>query len=411
MSDADQVSISFPQLAGGQWMPICEQRAGRKSLMVCLVDGWMILSPTMAAPLVQWPTYGVAPAGYFVGSDVGNGPGIFRLSRELDGPLIDYEWFAWIPAVVSQEIQVVFTESGTYTVPVGATNIRAQGWGTGGGSWSAAAGSGQSTAGGGGGAFAQFNGPTFGPGLYTYFLGSGGPPDSSSPGEDVWISTTGVAPTSASEGFLAVGGSPSLGPAAVAGGVGGQAAACIGVANGNGGKGGTGAVGGGHGAGASGGGGGGNAGNPFGGGVGGAGVAGPGPVSGGVGGLLGGTAVVTGGAGGDDIAASSPDANPGLSWGSLSVPGGGGAGGAGYRDDGTAGAGAAGGTGMIALTYDTAAYVIVAVIETMPGPPPPPPATFSATLGGLDAPGLAALQSLLAKVAAQSGGTTGAIPD
>lgn len=90
------VGIAWPTLIGGQWVPICEQRAGRQSLLVCLADGWCVLSPSTAAPIVLTSQYGAIPAGMFLGADVGNGPGVFRLSAATDGCVTEQEWFAWL---------------------------------------------------------------------------------------------------------------------------------------------------------------------------------------------------------------------------------------------------------------------------------------------------------------------------
>jgi hypothetical protein len=371
-----------------------------------------LLSPSTAGPIVQTLTYGAVPAGLFLGADVGNGPGIFRLSAAIDGCVTEYEWFAWVPSQSPSPGEwSTITSPGqlSVTIPPGSTGISITCRG-GGGAGDTAPGAGAGGGGGGGGgAEAVCIDPALTPGTYTIQAGNGGVLPGQS-GDDAWASITGVAPTTTAQGCLAAGGA---GGAGVAGGAGGLAAASIGTSAVDGTDGGDSPASGNPVIGSSGGGGGGagsSAGPSTGGGPG---VLGPSPVDGGAAGTTTETSGPNGGggAGGPDINGTTLQGVPGIGATDGLTLGGGGGGGGGSDDAGGQGPPGVGGNGSVTLTWTTAGQTqfVLTVIESFRPAlqPAPPPTTFTAQLPTLDAAGLAALHNLMKKVAAAQTPTPG----
>lgn len=131
--------------------------------------------------------------------------------------------------------QTFFYSTGTFVVPTGVTSVQIEAWGGGGGGGTRTTSNGGG--GGGGGAYSKTNSVTVTPGnSYTVTVGAGA--GAGSNGGDSWMSTTGVAPTSTSEGALAKGGT-GVATNVTTGGTGGLASAGFGDTKYNGGTGGT----------------------------------------------------------------------------------------------------------------------------------------------------------------------------
>ncbi|MFA9220981.1 MAG: hypothetical protein ACEQSL_07330, partial [Sediminibacterium sp.] len=138
----------------------------------------------------------------------------------------------------------------TWTVPAGVSSIQVETWGAGGaGGTSSNAAAYSSSGGGGGGAYSKVNtlSVTAGQTIY-YNIGTGGVPNAAALGAggiggDTWLNkAANSAPTLATNGALAKGGSGGSGGNAGAGGAGGTTAASIGDVKWAGGFGGTGAA-------------------------------------------------------------------------------------------------------------------------------------------------------------------------
>jgi hypothetical protein len=234
----------FVQLAFGQWVQICEYRESRQSLMVQLLGGAAILGFNTNAP-TQIFDLGTFPCGIWHSMESGNGPGLFNLSRVVDGELVKQAWFAWIPAAVPAITTVAVAGGGTIRIPVGVTSalLTVTGGGGPGLPLGAPIPNGFTGGGGGGGATAQTDLAVSAGDVLTYSVGAGGTTTGGGGGlpiggQNSFVSNTGFLPTSVSEGANAEGGGV---PGSVGtGGQGGQVVNCVGdtaTAGGNGGMG------------------------------------------------------------------------------------------------------------------------------------------------------------------------------
>lgn len=229
---------SFIECVPGQWVQICEYRESRKSLMVQLLGGAAILGYRTNSPVVA-NSFGDMVAGLWHSMEFGAGPAIFRINRELDGDCVTQAWFAWLVNINVTAETFESAGGGTTTAPANAVTatiecVAGGGGGTGGIHGIGLVGGG---GGGGGGSYATTS-LSVNPGdTLTYHVGAGGI-SFTSDAEDSWMSNTGVAPLSVSEGCLAAFGKYSGN--SIFGGAGGLVADCIAdsaMAGGSGGRG------------------------------------------------------------------------------------------------------------------------------------------------------------------------------
>lgn len=228
---------TFPKFLVGQWVPLCEKRIGRRSLIIDVQNAAVILAINMAGPQVS-SALGLSPAGLLLTPATANSRSVFRLSKECDGDLVEEAWNAWAltgtapPAI---NVTVAFADNGTFTVPAGVTSIDIVAGGAGGGSAVSSAAAGPSM-GGGGGAYSATAGFVVTPGqLLTIQCWPGGAVTPNTANPDTWISTTGVAPLLTTTGVLAKSGVNANIAGSIVVAPGGQAATSIGTTKNNGG--------------------------------------------------------------------------------------------------------------------------------------------------------------------------------
>jgi hypothetical protein len=90
---------SFVTVEPGEWTQLCELRPTRQALLVQLIGGIAILGINTNGPSEN-TDFGEMPAGVFHSVDNGDGPGLFRLSAEIDGDLVQQQWSAWVQPIV-----------------------------------------------------------------------------------------------------------------------------------------------------------------------------------------------------------------------------------------------------------------------------------------------------------------------
>lgn len=176
---------------------------------------------------------GPAPTGTLaIGPDFGEGSGsdgkTFTVNAAIDLESLDLTGDTGVTGAINDDQYVMtYANAGSFTldVPQNMSSAKIEVRGAGGGGGTATVNGG---GGGGGGAYARTNALSVTPGAtLTLQVGSGGAVANA--GQDTWVSDTGVAPTSTSEGALAKGGS-----AGSNGSAGGQGSSGSGGASGSG---------------------------------------------------------------------------------------------------------------------------------------------------------------------------------
>ncbi len=212
-------------------MQICEYRELRQSLMVQVMVGVCVLGFRISGPQAG-TDFGVVPAGVLLSMDQGNGPGVFRLSRQLDGDMVIQAWFAWVvPASLSGGTVVQFTASGTWTAPASVFSVLAECVGGGGGGWDGFYSLVTQNGGGAGGSGAYGNSTiAVTPGnTYTVTVGASGLANGAGVPTASWFSNTNAIPVFASQGALGAPGGNAPGTSSGAdSGLAGSQAACVG---------------------------------------------------------------------------------------------------------------------------------------------------------------------------------------